>query len=532
LENLGQSLKLITIPYIEEEKFLELDSFVKTFGETIDTRITIIDKNGKVLADSKEDPEIMDDHGFRPEIIRAMGGNVGRSVRFSRTVKERMLYVGLPINIQDQIVGVLRVSLFTKDINSLLFGLSIRVLVIIFVILVCALLAAYVFSRSVSTPLKILSDASHQIASGNFDTQVFFKNKDEFREVAESFNFMTDHIKRLFHESTSKKEQLNGILASIGEGLLALDKEGKIFLVNESFKKIIKTEVDEEKFFWGVIREPDFDRFIKSVQEQKKSLSTEMVLNGKIFLCRANYLSTREEILISFYDITHAKNVEKIKKDFVANVSHELRTPLTAIKGFVETMEEEVNKKSLNYLEIIKRHTERLINIINDLLLLSEIEEKGLKLETENVNIKDLIEQVLKIFSPKMKEKDLELEFVVKTETPVIHGDPFKLEQLFMNLIDNAVKHTEKGKIRIVMDKENERYLAVKLEDTGIGIPEEHIGRVFERFYVVDKSRSRMMGGTGLGLSIVKHIALLHEGNVLAESKVGEGTTFTVFLPL
>jgi two-component system phosphate regulon sensor histidine kinase PhoR len=532
LENLGQSLKLTTTPYVTEGKFEELDAFVKTFGDSIDTRITIIDKNGKVLADSKKDPDIMDDHGFRPEIIRAMGGNVGRSLRFSRTVKERMLYVGLPMEIGGKIEGVLRVSLFTKDINNLLFRLSTRVLFIILVILACALLVAYIFSRSISMPLKNLGDASHQIASGNFDTKVFFKNKDEFREVADSFNFMTEHIKQLFHELTRKKEQLNGILASIEEGLLALDKEGKILLCNKSFEKTMKSEAMEGKFFWEVVREPDFDRFIKSVRKQKKSLSTEIVLDGKIFLCTANFLSARKEILVSFYDVTHAKNVEKIKKDFVANVSHELRTPLTAIKGFVETLEEEVDKKSQNYLEIIKRHTDRLINIINDLLLLSEIEEKELQLETEKVNVKNLIDQMLKIFSQKIKEKNLELEFVVNTELTVIPGDPFKLEQLFVNLLDNAVKHTEKGKITIDVDKKNDGYLAVEIKDTGIGIPENHIGRVFERFYVVDKSRSRMLGGTGLGLSIVKHIALLHGGNVSVVSKMGEGTTFTVVLPL
>ena len=532
LENLGQSLKLKAVPYILEKEYDALDAFVKTFGDSIDTRITIIDKSGKVLADSEEDPEVMDDHGFRPEIIRALGGNVGRSLRFSRTVKERMLYVGLPIELEGRIEGALRVSLFTKDINGLLIRLSTGVLVIILIVLFCALLSAYFFSRSLSMPLKELSDASHRIASGNFDTKVFFKNRDEFREVADSFNFMTEHIKKLFQELTRRKEQLNGILASIEEGLLVLDKEGKILLCNTSFEKTMKTGRSEGKFYWEVIRIPAFDKFIHNVREQKKSLSIEMGLDGKIFLCSANFLSTQEEVLISFYDVTHAKNVEKIKKDFVANVSHELRTPLTAIKGFVETLEEEVNKNSRNYLEIINRHTDRLINIINDLLLLSEMEEKESSLETEKVNIRHLLEHVLKIFSQKMKEKKLDLEFSLKTRSPVIHGDPFKLEQLFVNLLDNAVKYTDKGMISVIVDKKDDQQLVVEVKDTGIGIPEEHIGRVFERFYVVDKSRSRMLGGTGLGLSIVKHIALIHGGNVHVQSRIGEGTTFSVFLPV
>jgi len=530
LEKLGQSLKLETIPFITEGKIEELDAFLKDFGEKIDTRITIVDKEGQVLADSEEDPKSMDDHRFRPEILRAFGGNVGRSHRFSRTVKQRMLYVGLPIEMDGEINSVLRVSLFTKDINRLLYSLSTRVLIIILVILALAVLASYFFSRSVSTPLRELSEASHRIASGDFNAKVFFKNKDEFREVADSYNFMTEQIKTLFNELTLKQEQMNSILASIKEGLLTLDKENKILLGNKSFKEIAKAGAVEGKFYWEVIREPHFDEFIKNVRQEQKSFSIEISLNSKIFLCSASFIGSREDILVIFSDVTHEKNIEKIKKDFVANVSHELRTPLTAIKGFVETLDDEVDSKNRHYLEIIKRHTDRLINIVKDLLLLSEMEEKESKLEMEKVNVKDLIEQILKIFSHKVKEKKLDVELSVKTEFPVIQGDSFKLEQLFINLIDNAVNYTEKGKISILLDKTNGSLL-VKIKDTGIGIPEEHLGRIFERFYVIDKSRSRMLGGTGLGLSIVKHIALLHNGRVSVKSTVGEGTTFSVFLP-
>lgn len=530
LEKLGQSLKLKTLPFIADGRIEELDAFVKDFGKKIDTRITIVDKEGRVLADSEEDPKAMDDHRFRPEILRAFGGNVGRSHRFSRTVKERMLYVGLPIEMNGEVNSVLRVSLFTKDINRLLYSLSTRVLIIILVILALAMLASYFYSRSVSTPLRELSEASHRIASGDFNAKVFFKNKDEFREVADSFNFMTEHIKTLFNELTLKQEQMNSILASIKEGLLTLDRENKILLSNKSFKEIARAGAVEGKFYWEVIREHNFDEFIKNVRREQKSFDTEISLYGKILLCSASFIGSREDILVTFSDVTHERNIEKMKKDFVANVSHELRTPLTAIKGFVETLEEEVDSKNRNYLEIIKRHTERLINIIKDLLVLSEMEEKELKLEKEKVNVKDLIEQVLKIFSHKVKEKKLDLEFSVKTESPVIQGDSFKLEQLFINLIDNAVNYTERGKISIMIDDKNGNLL-VKIKDTGIGIPEEHLERIFERFYVIDKSRSRMLGGTGLGLSIVKHIALLHKGRVSVESTLGEGTTFSVYLP-
>jgi len=215
----------------------------------------------------------------------------------------------------------------------------------------------------------------------------------------------------------------------------------------------------------------------------------------------------------------------------VINVSHELRTPLTAIKGYVETLNEEADEKSRNYLEIIKRHTDRLINIVKDLLLLSELEEKGFKLQTEKVNLRDLMENILKIFEPELKEKKIEVDLRAEDDFPLIEGDPFKLEQMFINIIDNAVKYTKKGMIKILLKEEN-RNARIEIQDTGIGIPEEHLNRIFERFYVINKSRSRRLGGTGLGLSIVKHIALLHNGDISVNSMPGKGTTFTILLPL
>jgi two-component system phosphate regulon sensor histidine kinase PhoR len=234
--------------------------------------------------------------------------------------------------------------------------------------------------------------------------------------------------------------------------------------------------------------------------------------------------------VVILYDITEMKNVEKIKKDFVVNVSHELRTPLTAIKGFVETLEESVEDENRNFVEIIKRNTDRLINIVEDLLVLSELEEKGTTLELEELQLKEMVERILKIFEPRMKEKGLGLELHVKGSAPRIMADAFKLEQALINLIDNAVKYTEKGTIAISLRYQDSQVM-IEIKDTGIGIPEEHIPRLFERFYVVDKSRSKRLGGTGLGLSIVKHIVLLHNGTLQVKSLPSQGTTFSISLP-
>ncbi|RLE05479.1 MAG: PAS domain-containing sensor histidine kinase, partial [Candidatus Aminicenantes bacterium] len=262
---------------------------------------------------------------------------------------------------------------------------------------------------------------------------------------------------------------------------------------------------------------------------EKKNLLEEIELNKKIFLCSFVFIPSKEELIIVFHDITEFKRLEKIKRDFVVNVSHELRTPLTAIKGYVETLEEEVEGEAKRYLEIIKKHTERLINIVQDLLLLSELEEKGLSEAREDVDLKDMVEDVFKIFKQKAEEKNLKLSLVSENK-PVVRGDPFKLEQMFINLIDNAIKYTEKGEVLVSL-KRADKGVVVEVKDTGVGIPAEHLDRIFERFYVVDKSHSRKLGGTGLGLSIVKHIVLLHNGKIDVESKLGKGAKFTIVLP-
>jgi len=334
----------------------------------------------------------------------------------------------------------------------------------------------------------------------------------------------------LFKQLSSQKEELNSIISSVQEGLSVLDKEGKVLLSNESFKRIVENNSTEGKFYWEIIREPKFTQLIKKVKEEKKNLSEELELNDRIYLCSATFLEAREETIVIFHDITERKNVEKMKRDFVVNVSHELRTPLTAIKGYVETLEEEVDKKGRRYVEVIKRNTERLIAIVQDLLLLSELEEKE-SLEIEKVNIKEIVENVIRISEHKLKEKKLDFRVNIENDIPPLRADFFKLEQMFVNLIDNAIKYTEKGEISVSAKHDQEKII-IEIKDTGIGIPKEHLNRIFERFYVVDKSRSRKLGGTGLGLSIVKHIVILHKGKIDVESTAGAGTKFTVTLPL
>jgi two-component system phosphate regulon sensor histidine kinase PhoR len=531
LKNLCITLKLKISPPLENNHIEELDTLIKVLGKQIDTRITIINHEGLVLADSEKNPTLMESHKNRIEIIQAIKYGFGKSLRYSASVKKEMLYVAMPIEKDGNVYGIIRASLFLKEINTLLNNLKINIIKISVIIVLILLIGAFLFSRNFSRPLNELAIASSKVAKGDFSTKVFLKSSNEIKELADSFNFMTDQINTLFTQLSYQKDELNSIISSIKEGLCVIDKEGVISISNESFKRTVQNDAVKGKLYWEVLRKTRFDELIKEIRSEKNSIVDEIELNSRMFLCSATFCSNKEDIVVTLHDITKIKNLEKTKKDFVTNVSHELRTPLTSIKGFVETLQDTNNDvEKQHYLNIIKRHTDRVIRIVNDLLLLSKLEGKSDSLELEKVNLKNLIEDILKIFEQSLKEKNLVLKFNADRNLPIIKADPFKLEQVFINLIDNAIKYTERGEVVISLSH-NKETVKIEIQDTGICIPREHLSRIFERFYVVDSSRSGKLGGTGLGLSIVKHIVLLHNGKIDVKNIPGTGTNFIVTLP-
>jgi two-component system phosphate regulon sensor histidine kinase PhoR len=351
------------------------------------------------------------------------------------------------------------------------------------------------------------------------------KTDDEINDLTESFNKMAGRLENTFNELKGRNEEFESIISSISEGLLVLDNEGKILLFNAGVQKLMASEKILGRYYWELLRSTKLNALIDECSEGP--ISGEVEIADRIFLCIITPLASRPAKVVLLHDISDTKEIERIKKDLVANVSHELRTPLAAIKGFTETLIEEADSKFAEYLQIIKRHTDRLIAMVNDLLMLSELEEKQ-QLILEDVNLQDLLANVLAIYDPLIRGKGLAFSAICEPIT--IQGDRFKLEQLLANLIDNALKYTEKGEISVVCELREDK-TAITVKDTGIGIPKEHIGRIFERFYVVDKSRSRSVGGTGLGLSISKHIAGLHGGKIEVTSTPYMGSTFTVELP-
>jgi two-component system phosphate regulon sensor histidine kinase PhoR len=528
LKNIAIPLREVIIPFLTPGKPDPLNALVREYGRKLELRITVIDPAGRVLADSERDPATLENHRDRPEVAQSLAGKSGQSIRYSTTLWQDLLYIALPVEAGGKIIGVLRLSTPLTHISNLLKALRIREIQLTLLVFVISLLIAALISHLLSTPIRELSKAARRVASGDLSVRVSPKPNadDEIRDLTEGFNEMTQRLEQTFSELSGRNEELESIISSMTEALLVLDEEGKVRLFNAGAQKIMPAEKIINRYYWELLRSTRLNLLIE--ESSKRSISGEVELADKSFLCIITPLASRKAKVVLLHDITELKQIERVKKDLVVNVSHELRTPLTAIKGFTETLLDEADPKSMEYLEIIKRHTDRLIAMVNDLLTLSELEEKP-QLVIEDVNLQELITNVLAIYDPRIRAKGLGLTAGISPIT--IKGDPFKLEQLLTNLIDNALKYTDKGQISVdTQVREGNAIITVK--DTGIGIPREDLGRIFERFYVVDKSRSRSMGGTGLGLSIAKHIATLHTGSIEVASTPYTGSTFTVIIPI
>jgi len=508
-----------------------LEEEVKEIGRKTSTRITVIRPDGTVVADSEAEPARMENHLYRPEIFAALQGEKKVAIRPSPTLNRDMMYMAFPLRSGGRVIGALRLSLFMTDLDILFGRLRADLLRVLGLVMLVALAAAVLFSRSISRPLEEFIDASARVAGGDLGVKVSLRHQGEFKKYARSFNAMTENLAGMFRQVRVQTDELNSVLASIKDGLCVLDAGGRIVLCNAGFRAIAGPVAAEGKYYWEVIRSSKLAEVVRGSTGARRAVSEEIGLGDRVYASSITPLPSDDRFVVMLRDITEFRRLEKIKKDFVVNVSHELKTPLAAIKGFVETMEASIGADNRGYLEIVKRNTERLIAIVEDLIVLSRLEDQGTAVSKEKVDVRALAANVLKLFERAAAGKGLEVSVEADAGLPPVNADPYEVERLLINLVDNAVKYTDKGRV-VVRLRSDGKALTVEVADTGIGIGSDDIPHIFERFYVVDKSRSKKLGGTGLGLSIVKHIVQAHQGTISVDSRPGEGTTFTVSLPL
>lgn len=539
LKKVAISLKCSVKPYLINNDYTQLNDFLREIKNDIDTRITVIQENGTVIADSEKDPAKMENHSDRFEISEAFKGNIERSFRMSPTLKKRMLYIAVPVktadNINANIKYVLRVSVFDSQLDTLLNSLKIRMIILFLGIMIISIVIAVFFSRRFYKPIVDLVAVSQEIANGNFDAKIFLHTDDEFKILGDSLNSMNAQIKKLFDEVSFKKEELDAIISSMQEGLCLIDGGSKIIFVNQSFADILNEPEIEKRYFWEVFRYPELEKLTNKIRKDKISISREINIDNKTYLFSGLYINKQNRIIIMLHNISEIKEAKILKKSLVSNVSHELKTPLTAIHGFTETLlADETDESKIHILKVIERNSIRLKNLVNDISSLNYLEENYLKennnLDLEEFNLSDLINDIVLLFEQKVKKKKLSLNISL-LDNITINADKNKIEELIINLLDNAIKYTDHGEISISIIQADTNIVLI-IKDTGIGIPVNKIPLIFQRFYVVDKSRSKKQGGTGLGLAIVKHIVELYSGNIQVNSVVNEGTEIIVELPV
>ncbi|MCK4523562.1 HAMP domain-containing protein [candidate division WOR-3 bacterium] len=528
-----ENISVLLQTHINNYSYMELsklDGYIKETGKNINRRITIININGKVIADSEKSPGSMENHANRPEFQQALKYGIGTSKRFSETLNIEMLYIAVPYGKKDAIKGIIRTSLPAKEIALLYQDIIIKIIIINIILILLSLIAAVFFARSFTKPIKELINASYAVSEGNFNISVFPESNSEINELSIGFNNMVKKINDLFNEKLKQKELQKKILSSIEDAVMLINKNDELIMSNKKCKEIFGYKEDGFKYFKKV-KNHDLLQIINNIKENKDNYEEEIIFEKEYYHIKGVYIKSTQEIIIMLYDISKIKDIDNIKKELIQNVSHELRTPLTAIKGFLETIEDDQSKENKRYVHIMQKHTQRLIRIVKDLLILSSIEEKHYENQIKEIDLIEFIKNEITIFKNIAQQKEIELIFTPSIRKAIINTDPFKLEQIIINLVENAIKYTKQGKVEIKIEKGSDN-IKISIIDTGIGIPEDKMEYIFNRFYVIDRSRSRESGGTGLGLSIVKRLINLINGTIAIESELGKGSTFIVKLPL
>ncbi len=537
ISSLKDTCYSISIPITEfllSKNYSKLNEFINNLKINLQIRATIVSLTGKILFDTQNNIENY--FNTTEMIIETITKGFSYSIRYNSTLRKEMLYVAIPLKDKDYHTFAILITghpidEFYKSINKSIY----RILIVAFFVFILVLLFSVFLSSYFTKPIEKLIDSIKKISNIELNKKKSFNATDEFSFLEGSFNEMVAKIGILLSDISFQRDKLKNIFNSLQEAIALINKEGKIVLYNKSFEKLCKITPIENKLYCEVMLSYKFDEIIKKAFSEKKNLTEELNIEEKTYLVSCSSVS-EEEIIVLLYDITSYKQLQRIKKEFVSDIVHELKTPLTSIKGFLETLYEEINEpQQKRYIEIAIFNTNRLINIVNDLATLSYLEkleeEKNFsEIKFEDVNINAVLNDIKDLFETKAKQKNLDFIIDVKTELKPIKADGFKIEQVVTNLVDNAIRYTEKGYVKIKVEQDQFETKII-VEDTGIGIPKEYHERIFERFFVVDKARSKKTGGTGLGLAIVKHIVNLHRGKIFVESSPNSGSKFIVILP-
>ena len=521
-----------------------LQARVERLGAASRTRFTIIADDGLVLADSEESPPRMDNHGMRPEVLAAVAGETGSAVRYSLTLRTRMMYLARAVREDGRLLGTVRASLPLADVDDRLGELRSIVTLGALLAAAFALLVGAVAAGRIIRPLGALTRLARGLARGEARGTVIVQGRDEVAELARAFASMSDELNDRLTRLADERNKLEAILSGMVEGVVAVNREERVLHMNGVAGRLLGADPESSigRPIWEVARMPDVGEALTRCIGENVAVSREIHQTGpdgeRIIELYGSPLAGNGSpagAVLVLHEVTELRRLESVRRDFVANVSHELKTPLTAIRGLVETMEDDQAMDAetrRRFLAKIGGQAERLAAQVADLLALSQLESGDRPVERERLDLAEVVRGALAALAPAAEKAGIACESEIPGVPLPVLGERMALERAVGNLLDNAIKYTPGGgRIRLRLGRVG-REAVVEVEDTGIGIEPRHQKRIFERFYRVDKARSRALGGTGLGLAIVKHVALSHGGRVELESRPGQGSRFRLYLPL
>src|SRR5437016_6784604 len=509
---------------VQNDQQHSLQAMAAEESRITETRTTIIARDGAVLADSEADPKTMENHAGRPEVAAALQGKVGKATRLSHTVNVEFLYMAAPSG--DRVV---RLAYPLTSIHSHRAEIRRTLLRASLLALLVALLLAFGVAQTVSTRLKRIVDFTERVSEGDLTARIAENSDDEIAQVAMALDRSARRLEENFAALQESRAQLEVLLNSMNDGVIAVSPEMKVLWANHAMAGLVHHPVRMGTPVIELVRHPDFLNALRAAlhARRRESAIVPALLDMKAFSVTAEPLPDGGVVSV-LRDISEIERVEKTRRDFIANVSHELRTPLTSIRGYAETLldsEEPVHDNTREFLQIIRRNAERMSRLTEDLLVLARVESGEEKLDLQPHLPKNMLDESAAALQESARAAGVELSIGEAPKISVL-ADAYAIQQVLANLISNALRYAQSGKKIVLGAREQPGHVEFFVQDSGLGIPSEHLPRIFERFYRVDKARSRETGGTGLGLAIVKHIVLNHGGTVRVESSVGHGSTF------
>jgi two-component system phosphate regulon sensor histidine kinase PhoR len=492
-------------------------------------RATIIDPTGKVLADSEAYPSSMENHARRKEFAAALQGNVGSDERRSRTLGVPFLYVAAPVS-----GGAVRFAYPLSDVEAATKRAPHTLLIASAMAFVLALLIAATAAQYIARRLRRIVEFADKVAAGDLTARISEPSRDEIGQVAAALDKTARQLEESFAALQTSQRQLETLLNSMQDAVIAVASDGRVQWANRSMDRLLPQRTRLNAPVVETVRDPDFLRAVRSATEDRKVISARAasILPGRSFDVTAAPMPGGSAVAV-LRDLTETERIEKTRRDFIANVSHELRTPLTSIQGYAETLLDSGCEKNHlpEFLEIIRKNAARMSLLTEDLLTLARVESGEQRFDSQPVAPAELLHDALESFRELARAQGVELTTGDST-APMVNADREAIHQVLSNLIDNALKYGAKGGRVVVGARSSGNAVEFYVQDFGPGIPSEHLPRLFERFYRVDKARSRESGGTGLGLAIAKHIVMAHGGSIWAQSELNHGSTFSFTLPV